>query len=255
MKSETHKIMIYCLLLYVLVGVVLFFFQRKLLYFPTQSIPHSYDQENISNENETIKVIVLNKGKKEAFLYFGGNAESVIYNAADFLKVFPLHTVYLFNYRGYGGSTGQPTEKGIYSDALFLFDKIQNRHSKISIIGRSLGSGVATYLASKRSIEKLVLITPFDSIKNVAQKKFPIYPMSLLIKDKFDSIGRVKHIQAKTIAVVAENDNVIPNKHAFRLISEFPPNQITVKIIAGSGHNDISDKPGYYDCLKTFIKN
>ena len=247
--------MIYCLLLYVLVGVILFVSQRKFLYFPTQSIPHSYDQENISNEDETIKVIVLNKGRNEALLYFGGNAEPVIYNAADFLKAFPLHTVYLFNYRGYGGSTGQPTEKGIYSDALFLFDKIQNKYSKISIVGRSLGSGIATYLASKRSIEKLVLITPFDSIKNVAQKKFPIYPMSLLIKDKFDSISRVKHIQAKTIAVVAEKDQVIPNKHAFRLISEFPPNQITVKIIAGSGHNDISEKSEYYDCLKTFIKN
>ncbi len=252
---EIQKIMIYCILFYVLLGLILFFSQRKFLYFPTEKIPHSYDQEDISNGNETIEVIVLNKGKDEALLYFGGNAESVIYNDADFLKAFPLHTVYLFNYRGYGGSSGQPTEKGIYSDAVFLFDKVQKKHSKISIIGRSLGSGVATYLASKRSIEKLALITPYDSIKSVAQSKFPIYPMFLLLKDKFDSISRVKHIKVKTIAIVAENDQVIPNKHSFRLISEFPPNQITVKIIEGSGHNDISDKSEYYDCLKAFIKD
>lgn len=250
-----NRIMIYFLLFYVLVGVVLFFFQRAFLYFPTEKIPHSYDQENILNENETIEVIVLNKGKKEALLYFGGNAEPVIYNTVDFLKAFPLHTVYLFNYRGYGGSSGKPTEKGIYSDALFLFDNVRKKHSKISVIGRSLGSGVATYLASKRPMEKLVLITPFDSIKSVAQSKFPIYPMSLLLKDKFDSINRVKYIQAKTIAIVAENDQIIPNKHSFKLTNEFPPDQITVKVIADSDHNDISDKPEYYDYLKAFIKN
>jgi len=247
--------MIHLLLLYILVGVALFLYQRNFLYFPTGEISHGYAQENIANENETIEVIVLNKGKNEALLYFGGNAEAVVYNANDFLKAFPLHTVYLLNYRGYGGSTGQPTEEAIYSDALFLFDKVQKKHSKISIIGRSLGSAVATYLAAKRSVEKLALITPFDSIKSVAQNSLPIYPMAFLLKDKYDSISRVKHIQAKTIAIVAENDKVIANKHSFRLISEFPPMQITVKTIMDSGHNDISNKSEYYDYLKDFINN
>lgn len=246
--------MIYLLLFYILVGLLLFFFQRNFLYFPTEKIPHKYDMENIVNENETIEVILLNKGKDEAFLYFGGNAEPVIYNDADFLREFPSYTIYLFNYRGYGGSSGKPTEKGIYSDALVLFDKIKKNHSKISLIGRSLGTGVATYLASIRPIEKLVLITPFDSIKNVAQSKFLIYPMFLLLKDKYDSISRVNKITAKTIAVVAEYDEVIPTKHAFKLIKKFPKDQITVKIIKGSGHNDISERPEYYDCLKAFLK-
>jgi pimeloyl-ACP methyl ester carboxylesterase len=247
--------MIYIILIYIFVGVVLFIGQRNFLYFPTEKIPHNYDIEKIVNESETIEVIVLNKGKNEALLYFGGNAEPVIYNDDDFLKQFPLHTVYLFNYRGYGGSSGRPTEKGICSDALVLFDKIQKNHSKTSVIGRSLGSGVAIYIASKRPVDKLVLITPFDSIKSVAQRKFLIYPMFLLLKDKFDSISRVKNITAKAIAVVAENDEVIPTRHAFRLIKEFPKDQITVKIIAGSGHNDISDNLEYYELLKTFINN
>jgi pimeloyl-ACP methyl ester carboxylesterase len=249
------KTMIYLILFYIFVGVLLFLFQRTFLYFPTEKIPHNYDKQIISNENETIEVIVLNKGKNEALLYFGGNAEPVIYNAVDFLEAFPLHTVYMFNYRGYGGSSGRPTEKGIYSDALVLLDTVQKKHSKISVIGRSLGSGVATYLASKRSIDKLILITPFDSIKSVAQSKFFIYPMSLLLKDKFDSISRVKYIKAKTIAIVAANDNIIPNKHSFRLIREFPSNQITVKVISDSDHNNISDRSEYYDFLKAFLKD
>ena len=141
--------MIYILLIYLIAGAVLFFYQRKLIYFPSGKIPHSYETLKLENENETIEVIVLNSGRGQALIYFGGNAESVVYNATDFLLAFPLHTVYLFNYRGYGGSSGQPTEKGIYSDALLLFDKVQGKQTKISVMGRSLGSGAATFLASK----------------------------------------------------------------------------------------------------------
>ena len=93
-------------------------------------IPHSFPQLKLVNQYETIEVIVLNEGKNEALLYFGGNAEAVIYNAEDFLTAFPLHTVYLLNYRGYGESTGYPTENGIFSDALLLFDKVQEKHQK-----------------------------------------------------------------------------------------------------------------------------
>ena len=247
--------MIYILLIYLIAGAVLFFYQRKLIYFPTGKIRHSYELLKLENGKETLEVIVLNPGKNKALLYFGGNAEAVVHNAVDFLTAFPLHTVYLFNYRGYGGSSGQPTEEGIYSDALSLFDKVQEKQAKISVMGRSLGSGAATYLASKRPVEKMVLVSPYDSIKSVAQNKFPIYPMFLLLKDKYDSIGRVKEIQAKTIVLMAENDEVIPKKHSLRLISEFPTEQITVKTISDTGHNDISNKMEYYDHLKSFLNN
>jgi len=255
MKSKTRESMIYILLIYLIAGAVLFFYQRKLIYFPTGKIRHSYELLKLENGKETLEVIVLNPGKNKALLYFGGNAEAVVHNAVDFLTAFPLHTVYLFNYRGYGGSSGQPTEEGIYSDALSLFDKVQEKQAKISVMGRSLGSGAATYLASKRPVEKMVLVSPYDSIKSVAQNKFPIYPMFLLLKDKYDSIGRVKEIQAKTIVLMAENDEVIPKKHSLRLISEFPTEQITVKTISDTGHNDISNKMEYYDHLKSFLNN
>jgi len=255
MKSKTLDSMIYILLIYLIAGAVLFFYQRKLIYFPTGKIHHSYELLKLENEKETLEVIALNPGKEKALIYFGGNAEAVVHNADDFLTAFPLHTVYLLNYRGYGGSSGQPTEKGIYSDALSLFDKVQEKQAIISVMGRSLGSGAATYLASKRSVEKMVLVSPYDSIKSVAQNKFPIYPMFLLLKDKYDSIGRVKEIQAKTIILMAENDEVIPKKHSLRLISEFPPEQITVKTISNTGHNDISNKMEYYDHLRSFLNN
>jgi pimeloyl-ACP methyl ester carboxylesterase len=255
MKPKTLEGMIYILLIYVLVGAVLFFYQRKLIYFPTANIPHNYEQLQLTHENVTLEIIVLNQGKKEAILYFGGNAEAVVYSAEDFLSVFPLQTVYLLNYRGYGGSSGQPSEAGIFADALFLFDKVLEKQAIISVIGRSLGSGVATYLASKRPVEKMALISPFDSITSVAQNIYMIFPVFLMLLDKYDSISRVKEIEAKTIILVAEHDEVIPRKHSQRLIDEFPPEQISVKIIADSGHNDISNKVEYYQHLKDFFND
>ena len=231
----------------------MYLLQRKLIYYPTGKIQHSFPQLKMINQNENIEVIVLNEGKNEALLYFGGNAEAVVYNSDVFLKEFPLHTVYLLNYRGYGESTGYPTEKGIFSDSLLLFDKVKDKHQKISVMGRSLGSGVAIYLSSKRPLHKLALITPYDSIKSLGQTKFIIFPVFLMLKDKYDSLSRVKHIQAQTIALVAENDEVIPKKHSLRLINAFPPKQINAITIKNSGHNDISYKEEYYQHLKDFF--
>ena len=255
MTQNTSKRMLYILLIYVLAGAVLFFYQRKLIYFPTAYIPHDYEQQQLTHDNVTLKVIVLNQGQKEAIIYFGGNAEVVVYSVEKFLTAFPQQTVYLLNYRGYGGSSGQPSEKGFFTDALFLFDKVLEKQTTISVIGRSLGSGVATYLASKRPVNKMALISPFDSITSVAQNNFMIFPMFLMLLDKYDSISRVKDIKAETIVLIAENDEVIPKINSQRLIDEFPVEQITVKIIANSRHNDISEKVEYYQYLKDYFNN
>ena len=101
----------------------------------------------------------------------------------------------------------------------------------------------------------MILISPYDSIKNVAQKRFPIYPIFLLLKDKYESIKRVTDIKAKTMILIAENDRVIPKKHSIRLFNEFPSEQIRKKIIFDAGHNDISLKNEYYEQIKKFLDN
>jgi len=255
MKKKIRELMTYLLIIYVIVGLFLFIFQRKLIYFPTAKISHGYEKLQLENKNETIEVIVLNPNKDEAMIYCGGNAEAVVHNAEDFLSAFPSKTLYLLNYRGYGGSSGNPTEKGIFSDVLFLYDKIYKKHKKIHAMGRSLGTGIVTYLASKRNIEKIILVSPYDSIRSIAQKRFPIYPIFLLLKDKYDSIRKIKYIKARAMILIAENDEVIPKTNSLRLINEFPSGQISVKTILEVGHNDISYKKEYYEYLKNFIEN
>ena len=157
------------------------------------------------------------------------------------------------DYRGYGGSTGEPTEKGLYSDALKLYDTIKGKHNRISIGGRSLGSGIATYVAAHREVSKLALITPFDSIVNVAQGRYPIYPVSFLLHDKYDSVSRTKEIKAKTFIVLAQKDSVILRERTQQLIDAFDPSQLEVTIIEDRGHNDISSDAKYYKIMQDFI--
>jgi pimeloyl-ACP methyl ester carboxylesterase len=253
MRKKLTSILLGLSLIYLGTGFLLFIKQRDFLYFPVPSIKHSFDEETFNIAKESIKVTVLNKGRKKAIIYFGGNAESVDYNAYDFSRIFQQHTVYLVKYRGYGGSTGRPEEKAIYSDALHIFDKIKSKYAAVSIIGRSLGSGVATLLASKRNIDKLILITPFDSIENVAQKLYLIYPMSLLLKDKYDSVGRISSITAKTLVIAAEKDQIIDAEHTKRLVNAFPALQITYEVLENTDHNTVSNSEKYYVLLKEHI--
>ena len=240
------------LVAYLGLGSLLYINQRSILYYPTPKVEHPFKELTFKNESESIIVIVLNEGKSKAILYFGGNGEAVAGNATDFEFLFPAHTVYLVNYRGYGGSTGVPKERGIYSDALYIFDKIKQNHDAVSVIGRSLGSGVATLVASARELDKLILVTPFDSVQNIAQDSFPIFPVSLLIKDKYDSLSRVKDIRVPTLILIAEFDEVIGRKYSMRLADAFNPEQLTLEVIRGAGHNTISFNERYGPLLKAF---
>lgn len=239
---------------YVGFGVLLFAMQRSFIYFPSESVAHEYDEVMFENGGETTKSILLNNGNRKAILYFGGNAEAVVHSALEFEAAFSFYSVYLVNYRGYGGSSGKPEEKVLYSDALYIFDKLSEKYESVSIIGRSLGSGVATYVASERAVKKLVLVTPFDSIQSVAQMRFPLYPMSILLKDKYNSSGRASKIDSDVLIIVAENDQVIGRSHTENLMKSFINSSPSVEIIEGSGHNDISQYSKYYRTIRNFFK-
>ncbi len=110
-------------------------------------------------------------------------------------------------------------------------------------------------MSSKREFEKLVLITPYDSVLSMAQERFPLYPMSILLKDKYDSVSRAKEIEEKILVVIAEKDKVITMKHSQKLIDAFPASQIEVKIIKGAGHSTLLQDDRYYHTLQRFIED
>ncbi len=244
----------FVLSIYLLLGLLLFVFQRQFIYFPTPAIEHSFSREQFINAGERLEVLSLNTGRKKALLYFGGNAESVLVSAPELATVLADYSIYAVNYRGYGNSSGSPSETALYSDAQFIFDRLAVRHSRVTVMGRSLGSGVASFLAAHRKIDRLVLVTPFDSIRHLAQDRFPLYPMSLLLRDDYDSVGRAGSITAPTLVVLAKNDRVIPLRYSTLLIEALPPEQLQVKTLAGVGHNDLSVIDDYYRHLREFLR-
>jgi pimeloyl-ACP methyl ester carboxylesterase len=229
--------------------------QRDLLYKAPEFSKHDYAVKLIENEGETLRVAVLNEGKKEAIIYFGGNSEWVLSTAKRREKQFSNYTVYLVNYRGYGGSTGETTEKGLYSDALVIYDTLKKEHKDIHLLGRSLGSGVASYVAGKREIEKLALVTPYDSVLNVAQGKYPMYPLAFMLKDKLDSVENLVNVKnTKILILMAEDDKVIPNEHSYALAKSIDKEQVKVEVIKGESHSSISHEQRYFDILNGFFE-
>jgi hypothetical protein len=243
------------LALFYLLGVaLLYFLQRNLLFYPVPAVD-GIARETISFNNDAISLHgwVLNQDKQKALVYFGGNAEDITDNIPLFEELFEKYTVYLINYRGYGKSQGTPTEEALFSDAIAIYDQIMDQHDSISLMGRSLGSGVAVYLASKREIDQLFLLTPYDSIAEVAQTHYPYFPTSYLIKDRFESIVYAAQLKASILILAAEFDQVVPVKHAERLRDRLTRSKVSYHLIAGADHNNITAFPRYREIVRAFI--
>jgi pimeloyl-ACP methyl ester carboxylesterase len=159
----------------------------------------------------------------------------------------------LVNYRGYGGSTGQPRETALISDAENVYDWVAARHSRIVAMGRSLGTGVATALASRRPVAGLVLVTPYDSVANVASDRYPWLPVRLLIKDPYDSAARMGQIKAPVLVLVAGHDESILRPRTDALVAAISPGLAHVVVIPTATHNDIQDFPAYWPTLEAFL--
>ena len=229
----------------------LFVFQRSLIYFPQ---PRSYQPGTtlmtLQVGTGTVLVSTRPNTSPDALIYFGGNAEDVSRNMPEFSAAFPNYAIYLLHYPGYGGSSGSPSEQAIMADALALFDHVHAEHKNIVVIGRSLGSGVAVHLASLRPVQRLVLVTPYDSLGDVAAHNYPFLPVRLLLRDKFESWKYASQVTAPTRIVVAERDEVIPRESTDRLRTRFKNGIVSYVVVAGVGHNTISDSADYLSLLK-----
>jgi pimeloyl-ACP methyl ester carboxylesterase len=242
------------LLLYAAACIALFAFQRSLIYFPQ---PRAYggraDALTLPAAGADILVSVRPHAGPKALLYFGGNAEDVSASLASFSKAFPEYAIYLLHYRGYGGSSGKPSEKLLHADARALFDKVNLDHPEIAVVGRSLGSGVALRLAAERPVARLVLVTPYDSIQEIAAQQFPFFPVRWLLTEKFESSRYAPAIRVPTLLLQAEHDEVIPRSSTERLNAAFAKDVASLIIIRGTGHNTISDTAQYLDAMRAAL--
>lgn len=230
----------------------------NLLQWARQNYPDSEVQLTTPDHVKLHGWFVKNKGvsKSPLLIYFGGNAEEVTGWLWD-KDNFPDWSLLTVNYRSAGLSEGQPSEANLCKDALFLYDTFSAKEevdkTKIVVFGRSLGTGVAVYLASQRPLQGVILVSPFDSVRSVAQARYFFVPVSLLLKHPFDSLALAPSIKVPMLAVLATEDTTISLAHSKRLIEAWG-GKTSLKVITGVGHNDIQEGEGYWETIREFLK-
>jgi uncharacterized protein len=254
MKKAIVTFIALAVLIYAGVCVALYASQRALLYFPTPEAESALAEAlRIETGGLSLKVWRLGNGSPRAIVYFGGNAEDVAWNIEDFAEMFAGATVYLVNYRGFGGSGGVPSEVALLADSLAIYDHVRASHEHVAVIGRSLGSGVAMHVAAQREVERLVLVTPYDSILEVARRHFSIFPVAWLLRDRYDSVSLASKVKAPVLVLLAERDRLIPRRHSERLIAALPASQVDVRMIEAVNHDSIIDAPAYRTAVREFL--
>ncbi|MEM7019404.1 MAG: alpha/beta hydrolase [Pseudomonadota bacterium] len=253
------------------ISVMLYWFQDNMIFFPapladdrrTALERHWPDSEiNLIMKDGTelhgwyVKPNPPTQPPYPLVIYFGGNAEEVSAMLPEISRL-PNHAFLLLNYRGYGLSRGRPGEEALYQDALEIYDQFTaradiDRYYTLAM-GRSLGSGVAVHLASQRQLRGVILVSPYDSVLDVAQQAYPWLPVSLLLRHRFDSLSKAPTIEIPMLALTAVKDRVIPPMHSRRLIDAWG-GVIYQTELQNVGHNTIQDHAQYWLVIRAFTE-
>lgn len=240
--------------------------QDSLLYHPARlhgappPPPHGWSIEPLSLERPgdvalrgwLVKPAV---GPAPLLLYFGGNAEEVSWQIGEVDRL-GGRAVALVNYRGYGQSTGNPSESALLGDAVALHDALVQRRDidpkRVAVMGRSLGTGVAVHVAAKRPVERAVLVSPYDSIAAVATAHFPAWLVRVVLSERYDAAALAPALRVPLLAVVAGDDRVIPIENSKRLHARWGGLKRWLDL-PRAGHNDIQEFPEYWRTIAKFL--
>lgn len=242
---------------------LMYFAQRSLMYFPETLRTSPADagfpeaEEVVLQTTDGEKVIAWHlppRGGKPVILYFHGNGGSLRYRVDRFRALTGDGTgLIALSYRGYGGSTGEPTEPGLIADATAVYDFAISRYpaERLVLWGESLGSGVALALAAERNVGRIVLEAPFTSAADVGARAYPFLPVRLLMKDQFRSDERIGKVTAPILVLHGADDNVVPFAFGERLYGLANQPKRLVRFPRG-GHNDL-DAHGAQAAAREFL--
>jgi len=121
------------------------------------------------------------------------------------------------------------------------------------VMGRSLGSGVSVFVASERPVERLVLVTAFDSLVNVARAHIRWLPIGWLMRDRYESASRAGRVKAPVLMIIAGEDEIVPRARSEALAAAFAPGQVRVVVVPGVGHNTLDLSPVYLGAVRAFL--
>ncbi len=254
-----YQILLYAVIFYGLCVVIMFWRQDSFMFFPVASRHQNHEYKNVVDyslvrQTATIRGWLVNPKlvTDRVVIYYGGNGEDVFDNIDDFSA---LQMASLFMaYRGYGPSGGKPGEREFFADALAVIDDIVKKYSpaKIILIGRSLGSGVACFVAAHRKVQGLVLVTPFDSMVKIARSRYPWLPVNFLLRHRFNSEQYVGDIQCPVLVIYGGKDTIVEPVRTENLVRAFA-REVEVFRLDRAEHNNIGMFPEYWSLLLPFM--
>jgi uncharacterized protein len=242
---------------------LMYFFQRALMYFPDRTrtapaaagLPEAEELMLSSADGEKLVVWhVPPRGSKPVILYFHGNAGALDLRAGRFKwLVADGNGLVALSYRGYGGSSGKPSESGLILDGIAAYEFAIARYpiKRIVAWGESLGTGVAVALAAEHAVGGIILDAPFTSAADVGAAAFPFAPVRWFIKDQFHSDERIGRVKAPLLVLHGALDRIVPIAFGERLFALADEPKRMVRFPSG-GHVNLDDF-GAADAVKDFL--
>lgn len=267
-----------CILMYVVLCLLIFFFHRRLIYYPFSEFVSSPAEEGLIYKDVYFAAAdgpkihgwivepslgpvggdsaggaaVAARPARANLLFFHGNGGNISYSV-EALRTFAAmgYRTLIIDYRGYGRSEGRACEKGLYRDAeaalRFFCDEYGLKADEVVYVGRSLGAGVALELALREKPAALVLESPLASVREMAGVIGYLFPLRLLVVDRFDNIGKVGKLDCPLLVIHSREDEVVPYKQGFRVFEAAPEPKEFIEI-RGS-HDD-----GYYESGSAYVE-
>jgi len=265
-KSKIIRASIYLLIVYSLVLILYFIFQRNVVFKPLlQKIsPAITDLTKVEivklKTKDGIELnswyYLPNKNINTVILYLHGNSGNISGRESSMVNY--IHAgfgVFLLEYRGYGDNPGSPTEEGLYHDARAAVKFLSSQGVKpedIVVLGESMGTGVTTQIATEYNFKGIILQSPFTSMTDVGKGKYPYIPVNLLLKDRFESIKKIDKIHSPILFIHGDHDELIPISHMEKLYKKSTSIIKYKKIYKNYGHSDL---PQYSNVVINFINN
>lgn len=253
--------------LYLLICAFYFFFQERLIFVPWGQLLRDapiklgsrFEEVWLEGiEGGVIHALhIKTKRPRGCVLYFHGNTGNIVRWAAiaEELTSFGFD-VFLPDYRGYGKSKGLRTEETLYSDALLCYEKVKERYpeSKICVYGRSLGSGIASWLCARTKPACLVLETPYNNLIEVASYHSPLIPIKLFLRYTFRSDIHLRRAEIPILIAHGTKDKVVPYKSGLKLFESIRErDNAEMLTIPGGKHGNLNGYPVFRKTLERFF--
>lgn len=184
-------------------------------------------------------------------LGFGGNAWNG-QDVAEYLhELFPGHDVVTFHYRGYSPSTGSPSAEALIADAPLVYDLAAGtvKPDRVVAVGFSIGSGIAAELSARRKLDGMILVTPFDSLKAVAQGMYPWLPIARFFEHEIDAADALRNSAVPVAIIAAGRDEIVASERTDALRS-LVHHLVFDRTIATAGHNDLYARSDFQEAMR-----